>query len=507
MKKLTNLVFCIITGALAASSTGCGAAHSAAKDAELGLAKDAKQAESFRTQVPMTGPQPALHAPVPIKKVLHNELSVLAVPKPGLPLCSVSVIIKSGSAQDPGHLPGLAGFTAEMLKMGTQRRSAQALAREVESLGTSIEISADDDAIVLTTTALKENIGKVMEVLADQLLHPKFAREEVSRVRHMRLAALSQEHNDPHRSVGQVFGKVVYGDHPYAHTQLGSAAALKKIGAPHLEGYYAQHFRPANAAVIVVGDVTVDEAQHLVDLHLGAWHAAVDAPSGVQARPVTPVEQPSEVTLVSRPGAPQSQLMIGELSVARDTPDYFALTLCNAILGGMFNSRINMNLREDKGYTYGAHSMFDLHRERGTFVVATGVTTNVTAPAIKEIFMEIDKIRSADVEAEELHNAKNRYTLSLPGYFQTVDAVAYMVASLYLYDLPLDYYQRLPEQLERVSVADVRRVAQQYLHPDKLSVVVVGDPRQVEKGLLELQRGPVHLRNAQGDSVRAGKMP
>lgn len=455
--------------------------------------------DAWRKMRPATGPLPTLKAPLGHKTQLDNGLTLVSVHKEALPLVHISVVVKSGSAQDPAALPGLAAFMADMLKMGTRTQSAQAIAEAVETQGASLDVSTDEDNIMVSATVLKANVGPVLDVIADVLRHPTFAKDEMERGRKLRVSTLSQLDSEPVHLSRRVFREVVFGSHAYGHVPMGNAAGLKKVKRQDLKAYYKTHVRPANVAVMVVGDLSASEAEAHVSKRLGGWNG----PPETQTPPATPVEASTQVALVPRPGAPQSQVVVGNLGVARGTPDYYPLVMCNAILGGLFNSRINMNLREDKGWTYGARSTFDFKREKGPFFVAAGIRTDVTGEAIREMLGEIAKMRDTDVSEEELNNAKNRYSLSLPGYFQTVEGVSSMLANLYLFNLPDDYYQKLPENLAAVTVADVRRVATTYLHPDKLSIVVVGDPAHVEPALRDLGRGPVVHLDAEGHIVAA----
>ena len=492
MKK--HILLVALTSALACST-------SQEQHAVQAAPTSVKSASDFRNTMPVSGPQPALHAPIPTKHVLANGLTVYSVSKMGLPLVNVALIVRSGSAQDPTALPGLAGFVGEMLKTGTDSTKAEAIADAVESRGTSIEVDVDEDAITVGSTMLKDNFEPVFDVLADIAQHASFNSEEIKRVRSLREAGLKQAQDNPQQAAAQVFRRVVYGEHAYAHMPAGTLNTVKQVARKDLQTYFKRHFRPANAAVVVVGDLSNEDALAAVEKRLGSWKGETAAAPALGA----PLEQKPEVTLVPRADAPQSQLMIGELGISRTDPDYFNMVICNAILGGLFNSRINMNLREDKGYTYGARSIFDFMRERGPFFVATGVRTNVTDLAIKEILKEIDTIRVSDVTAEELQNAKSRYSLSLPGYFQTVDGIASMMSTIYMFDLPLDYYQKVPERINAVTVADVRRVAEQHLQPEKLSIVVLGDKNKISTGLTNLQRGPVHERDATGNPAKDAK--
>ncbi len=451
--------------------------------------------DAFRAAPPSPGPEPTLRAPVPERVELANGLTLLSVPKPALPLISLTVVFKSGSGADPADRPGLAGFVADAMRAGTKTRSATTIADEVETLGASLDISVSEDALTVSVTALEENFAAAFDVVADVLMNPAFAADEVERVRRRRLGELAQALDDPGQTASRVFKRVVFGPHPYGHTVLGEEEALAKISRRDLLNYFAKHVRPANAAVVMVGSIDAERAKGEVTKRLARWQGA----RGLSLAPAKPLVQPAEVVVIDRAGAPQSQLRVGHLGVSRAHPDYYALVICNAILGGLFSSRINMNLREDKGYTYGARSAFDFLRGDGAFYVSTGVETSVTAPAIREILAEIARMRTSDVTLEELGLAKSRYALSLPGYFQTVSSIASMMSNIYVYDLPLDYYQELPKHIAAVTVTDVRRVAEAHLKPDSLSIVVVGDRQKVTTALAELQRGPVAVRDAAGN--------
>jgi len=452
-------------------------------------------AADFRATPPPPGPLPAFHAPVATRTKLGSGLSIFSVEKDELPLVSASITFRSGTAADPSTRPGLVGFLGDVLRSGTTSRSADQIADAIESRGAALHVGIDEDSITFSFTALAENFAPVFEVVADVLGNPAFSAKEIERVRKRRLGALAQSMDDAHSTAGRVFDRVVFGDHPYGHSVLGTEAALKAIGQQDLRKFFDQHIRPANAAVILVGSLAKANALAVVNKTLSSWKGK----AGLTSPPPDAKPLAGGIVLVKKTGAPQSQLRIGELGVARSDPDYFPLVMCNAILGGLFNSRINMNLREDKGYTYGARSHFNFTRGRGSFVVGTGVETSVTAPAITEVLKEIETMRDTNVTAGELHDAKSRYSLSLPGYFQTVGAIAGMMGNIYTYDLPLDYYQKLPAQIRAVSIKDVRRVAEAHLRLDRLAIVIVGDPDKTEGPLSKLGLGPVQHRDAMGD--------
>ena len=473
--------------ATAMSITACG---KGGEPPQVGAAASAGVGdEPFRKSAPPPGPAPVLKAPVPQLKELANGLQIWAVEKRGLPLVHVEIVTRVGSAADPATLPGLAGFLAAVMKSGTTTRSAEQIADEVETLGSSLYFAVEEESMTLGFSAMRENLEALFAVAADVLLHPALAPDEIERVRRERLAELARERDDPRSNAARLFQESLFPAHPYGHTVLGNEAAIKAIDLAALRAFYQQHLRPNISAAVVVGDLGVEEMTAAVTRLLAAWEgqAVVPPPPGA------PAASAPALLLVDRPNAPQSQLSVGHIGVSRDHPDYFNLVMLNAILGGLFHSRINMNLREDKKYTYGARSYFDFRHGPGSFVVATAVRTDATAPAIQEILKEIQTIRSEPVSDEELQAAKNRYTLSLSGYFQTVAGIGNMMANIYLYDLPKDYYQRLPERLAAVTVADVQRVANEQLHPDALSIVVVGDQEAVAAELNALGRGTVRL--------------
>lgn len=450
--------------------------------------------QSFRATPPEAGPVPEFEGPVPERRVLANGLTVFAIEKRGLPLVAVSVVVRSGSAQDPKGEPGLAGFLGDMLKAGTTTRSATQLADEIETLGTELAVSFDEDSASVSTTMLRENFGAAFDILADVVQNPALAPQEIERVRGQRLAALTQERDSPPRIARRTLHEVVYGDHPYGHVVLGSPEAVKKITRQSLRAYFEQNFRPHNAAVVVVGDLSSEEAFAEVQKRFGAWKGTGEPTPA----PPAPQDGKARVILVSRPEAPQSQLILGHVGVPRSHPDYFPLVLANAILGGQFNSRINMNLREAKGYTYGASSSFEFGRAAGPFTMQTSVRTEVTLPAIKELLAEMERIRTGDITEAELQDAKNNYTLSLPGYFQSVSAIAGIMGNIFVFDLPLDYYRALPERMRAVTVESARRVAKEHLAPERLSIVVVGDSAKIAGELEQLGRGAVEVRTMEG---------
>jgi zinc protease len=284
---------------------------------------------------------------------------------------------------------------------------------------------------------------------------------------------------------------VLYGDkHPYGFIELGTNESLKTLSRDDLVSFWKMGYVPQNSALIVAGDLTSAELRALAEKYFGAW-------KGEANKAVTPaVEQKAQqrVVVVDRGKSPQTALRIGEIGVPRANPDYVSIEVMNTALGGLFSSRINMNLREKNGYTYGAGSQFAFRRGPGPFVVGTGVRTDVTAPAVKEIFTELKRMRTEPLTGEELSLSKDSFERSLPGLFETTPQSAATIGQLFVYNLALDYYSTLPAKIQAVSTADVQRVATQYLTPEKMVVVAVGDKAHIEPGLKKLNLGPVETR-------------
>ena len=482
------------TFAVSATAAGC---RSAAKVKVAEALTAANREEDFRRQVPPSGPPPQLHLPKAQEKLLSNGLQVVLSPRPGRPLATARLVVRSGSAEDPPQQEGLALFVGEMLRHGTQKRTAEQIAQEIEDLGTSIEGDVNDDLLTLSVTALAENFDKAFDIFADVALHPDFLPKEIEWLRKQRLGNLDEAEGQAGYVATRTFRRALYGSHPYGHPTLGSRASVAKLGRDDMLAFYGRHFQPGNAALVLAGDLTLEQAEKLAERGFGLWAGRA---KGLPAPPV-PRAGPPQVLLVDRPGATQSALVVGALGTVRKDTDHEALAVLNTILGGSFNSRINMNLREDKAYTYGAYSRFPAARARGTFEVHTRVRTDVTAAALREIFAEVSRIGASDVSEEELGDAKRMLVRSLPGMFQSIEDVAGQFGSLWAHDLPLDELNRFRERVAKVTAGDVRRLAQQYLDPASLVVSVVGDAAAVRADLEALQRGAVVLVAADEPTV------
>lgn len=461
------------------------------------VADPAPQADiqEFRKTQPTPGKPHDFVGPVPTKSVLPNGVTVLVIEKHDLPLVAVQVLIRSGAASDVKGHEGVAQMTANMLQWGTTTRTAAQIDESIETLGATIQAGTDLDATQAFVQVLRDNLPQAFDVLADVLQNPTFPADELERVRTQMRTTLLQERDVPARLASRTLFQVLYGDHPYGRTAAVTPELLAKVKREDLKAFHQQHFRPDNTAVILVGDIKLDEAVALVTQRFGGWKSAAVSceakskktklPWTCGALPVAskPETRKPNIILVPRAGSAQAQILAGHVSVPRSSPDYFSLTLANLVLGGQFNSRINMNLREAKGYTYGASSGFYYGRGPGPFFVATSTRPEVAAPAIHELMLEVRKIRESGVTEEELAGAKSNYIESLPGEFETARALARMTANIYMYDLALDYYSTLGEKLRAITVDDVARAAKEHIDDDKLEIVVVGDEAQLKPDL------------------------
>jgi zinc protease len=434
-----------------------------------------------------------LQLPVPKQFTLANGLNVMLFEQHRLPLVAASLVVLAGSDRNPAALPGLASFTADLLDEGTKTRSNLKIAEDLATMGASLGSGSTTDYSSVSLHSLKNTVDDAFGIMADVVQNPAFAAEEIERVRASRKTQLLQQNDSPEALARRALLEALYGKtHPYGYIELGTPQSNAGITRDELVGFWQQGYAPGNAALIVAGDVTEAELRDLATRHFGKW-SGVASPVPV---PAVPQKVSAHTVVIDRGAAPQSALRIGGLGATRASPDYVPLLVMNGALGGLFSSRINLNLREKNGYTYGANSNFVFRRGVGPFGVASNVRTDVTAPAVKEIFIEIGRMREEPLSAEELTLSRSAISLSLPGQFETNADVAASGSSLFVYGLPLDYFNSLPAKIDAVSVADVQRVARQYLHPEEMVTVAVGDKSKIEPTLRGLNQSPVEIRAA-----------
>ncbi|HEX8844055.1 MAG TPA: pitrilysin family protein [Pyrinomonadaceae bacterium] len=465
------------------------------KDAAPASSTGAQEGQDWRAQQPGAGVASRLSLPTPKKFKLANGLTVMLVEQHNLPMVSASLVTLSGSEMNPVDKPGLASFTADMMDEGTAKRSALQIADDVAQIGASLSTFSFSDASGINVSALKKNFDASLELMSDVALQPAFPQKDLDRVRNTRLTLIQQQRDNPNALATRVFNNAVYGNrHPYGFIELGTADSTKAMTREDMMNFWKAGYVPANAALVVAGDITEKELTALAEKYFGGW-------SGKPApfkRPETEASSARRIVVVDKPGAPQTALRIGHVGVARSNPDYVPLEVMNLGLGGLFSSRINMNLREKNGYTYGAFSAFEYRRGAGPFYASSGVRTNVTAPAVREVFNELERMRSSRMTDDELKTAKDALARSLAGPFETSGRTVGTIADLFIYDLPIDFYNKLPARIDAVTAADVQRVAEKYLKPDSSVVVAVGDRSKIEPELQKLNLGSVEARDLEG---------
>ena len=442
-----------------------------------------------RSKPPTPGPAPALKVPAIERRTLTNGLRVWIVPMHEVPVVDVSVVVISGAAADPAGKYGLASFTASMLDEGAGRYNALDLADAVDFLGATLTTGASFDSSVIHLHTPASKLDHALPLLADVTLRPTFPQNELDRIRKERLAALLQSRDNPAAIAAAGFARLVYGaNHRYGTLTMGTEASNTAIAADDLRSFYAANYQPQNAGVIVVGDVTPASILPALERALGSWKNA-----GTVTRPeLPPVTQAAarQIYLIDKPGAAQSQIRIGGVGVARRTPDYYVLDVLNTMLGGSFSSRLNQNLREEHGYTYGAGSAFDMRASAGPFYATAGVQTDKTTESLTEFFKELDGIR-AQPPAGELTRVRNLLALGFPGEFETTGNMAAKLTELFVYGLEDSFFGEYVPKIEAVSATEIERAAKQYIASDRFAVVVVGDLSTIEKPIRDANFGPV----------------
>jgi zinc protease len=456
--------------------------------------------QDWRKTPPTPGKQPELNLPVPTTFTLSNGTKVYLLEQHSLPVFSAKLVDFAGSAMNPNDQPGLAAFTARMLTEGTAKRSSTLLADDAAGIGASLNSTATMDQATVGIDALSNNVDAGFDLLSDVTLHPAFKPEEVERIRAQRLTAILQEGDQPFAAGLRVGSRALYGDYPYGYRDIGTTASVKAITRDQMEKFWSANYAPGNAALVIAGDISEADARTLGERYFGAW-SATGAATGFHLPPLPPPPT-RRIVIVDKPGAPQTALIAFGQGVPRSSPEYAAIDVMNSVLGGLFSSRINMNLREKNGYTYGAFSVFRYYRDGGVFYSGAQVRTDVTAPAAKELFGELNRIRTDPPTAAELKLAEDSELHSLPGEFETVKETSGLMSDLFAYSLPATYYQTLPSQYLKLTPDAVEKTAIEYVHPDNLIVVAVGDRTKIESGLEKLDLGPIEIRNESGDLVK-----
>jgi len=451
--------------------------------------------EPWRNQVPRAGQARPLQLATPVSAKLANGLTLILSERRGLPIVAANLVLRTGSDANPLDKPGMANFVAAMLDEGTAKRNALQIADDVARMGASLGTSSSMDATTVSARSLTKNFPATLEILSDVVLNPSFPAEEIERQRASRLAGLVQQRDNPNQVAAQVMAASLYGPkHPYGYSEVGTEASVKALSKDDMAAFWKQNFVPNNAALVVAGDISMDELRTMADKSFGAWQAGTPAQPALGA----PTTTTAKVVVVDKPGSPQTQVRVASIGAARSSPDFRPMQVMNLALGGLFSSRINMNLREQHGYTYGASSQFAFRRAPGPFQVASGVRTDVTGPAVTEIFKEVRGMVERPVSEEELKKAKDSMSNSLPGAFESSANAVSNFSNVFIYDLGLDYYTSYAEQVNAVTAEQTLAAARKYLVPGSMIVVAVGDKAKIEPQLKKLNLGAIETRDTEG---------
>lgn len=443
-----------------------------------------------RTQPPGPGALRPFHFPDVHRRRLPNGLQLIVAENHAFPIATVDLIFPSGGLAEPEDRGGTASLTAGVLDAGAGNRDAAALAEAVDALGLALESGISWDSTLSGFTALTSRLEAGMEILADLALRPAFPLREVERIRDERLAGLAQRRADPGAVADELVNRYCFPEgHPFGRRLGGGEQALRSLTRVDVETFHAAHYVPQGAWLAAAGDLDVDAFAALAERWFGDWQGA---PPAGRAPGATHRFDRTTILLVDRPGSVQSEVRVGHLGISRTAEDYFPVTVMNAILGGVFSSRLNLNLRERLGYTYGASSTFGMRKLPGTFTAGGAMQSEHTAHAVSEILRDMRQMQDEPVARAELEDARSYLAGIFPLQMQTTDGLASRLSTLVVYGLPDDYFDTYRDRLLAVTEDEVREAARRRLMPDRAAVVVVGDASQL-RGPLEALGMPVEL--------------
>lgn len=434
--------------------------------------------EQFRQQAPAPLPARSIQLPSPVETTLKNGLSIIVVPDNRLPLVSYRLAFRSGDAHDPAGLPGLTDLLTGLLTEGTATRSSRQIADQVAKMGATLSAGANSDYTTVAASSLTNFQDYILDLLVDVTLNPSFPENEVKLIKENTRESLRQQRAQPSFLASEMVSRVIFGEHPYSII-APTAESLEATSRDRIVSFHRLQFVPNNAVLVVAGDVDPNAAVKRVEGLFGDWRAA-ELPHDTFPEPPHRISR--EAYLVDRPGSAQSNIVIANGGgITRTSPDYFPMLLMHTILGANASSRLFMNLREEKGYTYGAYSSLDARRTAGSFRVSAEVRTAVTGDSLKEFFYELARVRSEPVTAKEIEDAKSYLTGIFPIRLETQEGLIEQLVQIRMLGLPDDYLQTYREQIQEVSVEDVQRVANEYIRPDEVAIIIVGDGKEIRR--------------------------
>ncbi len=431
--------------------------------------------EDFRKTAPAALAPRAFEIPKPFETVLPNGLKVVVFEDKRLPLVSYRLGFKSGTIYDPKDSIGLTAATADLLNGGTKTRSSKQLAEEIEQLGANVSASASEDNTIVAASSLTMYGSDVLKLMADMVLNPSYPQSELDLYKKNTIENLKYQRSQPAFLADEQVSKILYGTQPYS-VASPSAADVEKITREKLAAFHDKIFAPNNATLVVVGDVNREKLLSEIKDAFGGWKkGTIDE----MKFGTPPARTATTLTVVDRPGSLQSNIVLANLAIERGNPDYFPVLVMNQVLGAGPSARLFMNLREAKGYTYGAYSSFDSKRLAGNFQATAEVRTPVTGDSLKEFFYELNRIRAEKATEKELKDAKSFLTGVYPLRAETQEGLTNLLVSQQLYNLPADYLQTYRDKVNAVTLDDVERVAKKYITSDKIAIVIVGDAGEI----------------------------
>ena len=431
---------------------------------------------------------------------LANGLQVVLLRSTKVPTFNMQMVVLSGGLSDPADYRGLASFTASLLREGTKTRASKEISEQVDALGATLGANSGFSSMTTNVSAggLIENLDQTLDLFADVVRNPTFPQAEVDRYKTRTLAQLQFIRSNPQFLAQEQFNRAIYGTSHPASVVMAPAESLKKMSSKDLAEFHAKYYRPNNAILAIVGDVTLKEIMPKLEKAFGSWEKG-DVPA--TTIPAAPAQGESKIYLIDRPGSVQTVIHLGTLGIERTSPDYFAVLLADRVLGGGPSGRLFLNLREDKGYTYGAYSGFGGSKFRGTWISSSEVRTDVTEGAMKEFMYELNRLRNDKVPAEELENAKRAIIGGFALSLEQPQSLLQNIITQKLYNLPADYWDTYPQKVTAITAEDVQRVAQKYIDLGHLQVVAVGDASKAREVLEKY--GKVELYDAEGKPVTA----
>jgi zinc protease len=450
-----------------------------------------------RTTAPSPAPPRPYHFPHITRRTLANGLRVLVAENHNAPLLSLRALVRSGADHDTAQSAGLASIVADLVDEGAGARDAIQLAEDIGILGGALGTGADWDASYISLDVLSRNGEQATSIFGDVTARATLPPDGLERVRAERLNEIIQQRNEPAAIAGKRFANLLYGTGAYGNSVVGNADSVARLTIDDVRRFYLEHYVPNNSSIVVSGDVDAEAALSLIERALGEWTRGDEPPRPtVTSRPI----DASRIYVIDRPQAVQSEIRVGHIGVARSSADYFPLSVMNAIFGGVFNSRINLNLRERHGYTYGARSQFAFRRQAGPFVIAAPVRNEVTRESVSEMLAELRRIRTGDIEERELEDTKSYLMGVFPATVQTASDIASRLVDMELYGLPEDYFDRYRETIANVTKDEIARVARKYLDPDRVLIVIVGNAGQIREPLGSLGM-PIHELDIDGNQL------